>query len=60
MTNFERIKNMSVEEFRIAFETTPLCSYIHNLDNERCEKCDSCIECQREWLEEEVSEGETL
>lgn len=57
MTNFERIKKMSVEEFSIEFETG-LCTYIKELDSERCEKYSNCSECRREWLEARVEEND--
>ena len=50
MTNYEHIKNMSVNEFLKYFS---VCRFIKPFVN-----CNgrSCIKCQLEWLNEEVDE----
>ena len=50
MTNFEKIKQMSVEEMAEIIT----CPYL----GERVDCCDDCIECNKKWLESEVREDE--
>ena len=54
MTNFERIKAMSVSEFIEMLGHSCLCSYIQF---SVCEKHGNCDGCLREWLESEVQDG---
>ena len=56
MTNFERIKAMSVEEFIEAFRRDGLCSYIQDYDVGWCATRGACTNCVKEWLESEVQE----
>lgn len=50
MTNYERIKAMSVEEMAEKFRKTDACPDPH-ID---CRKYDSCSCCWIAWLESEV------
>ena len=51
-TNFEKIKNMSINELALFYP----CPY--DTDNDRdgsiCEKNDDCIGCTKRWLESEA------
>lgn len=53
-TNYDRIKNMSVEE---------MAEWLANSNLKQCKKdflkCikTNCVNCQKEWLESEVSEN---
>lgn len=49
MTNYERIKNMSVEEMAY----TIMCPY--DTEPDMCNH-DDCIKCTKQWLEQEVEE----
>jgi hypothetical protein len=55
-TNFDRIKNMSVEkmaEFLFENSTKPIiCAYMQPKTNCNC----TCVECFARWLESEASE----
>ena len=55
MTNYEKIKNMSIDEMAefFAYERRGVCAEI---DIEECAKCDDCTICFRKWLESEVEE----
>ena len=53
MTNYERIKQMSIEEMAY----TIMCPY--ETDPDICNEYD-CIKCTKEWLEMEVDERERL
>jgi hypothetical protein len=54
-TNYDRIRNMSVEEMvefmqYCGWDYPPYCSYT------KIQECDqNCIKCTREWLESEVT-----
>ena len=50
MTNFERIKAMSVEEFAEAFGEGTICGLIDCCPHGNCKKC------ILEWLESEVQD----
>ena len=49
MTNYERLKQMSIEEMSY----TIMCPY--DTDTDMCNEVD-CIKCTRQWLEQEVEE----
>lgn len=53
MTNFERIKAMSVSELIETLGYGSLCSHIKF---SVCEKHGNCDGCMREWLESEVQD----
>lgn len=53
MTNFEKIKSMTLEE--MAESTIPFLACPYGLSYGDCEDGD-CIECTKEWLEREVEE----
>lgn len=57
MTNFEKIKNMSVEEMAMALA----CPAEYDVEFNRNQKCNgemnrNCFKCALEWLESEVEE----
>jgi hypothetical protein len=55
-TNYERIRNMSVEESADKlFGGKTFCPHLTYWNMSRCAKR-SCTECIKEWLEEEVEE----
>lgn len=62
MTNYERIKNMSVDEMAtssLKFFSCPYnfdCSGNNKLNIYSC--FDDCIECRKQWLESEVEEND--
>ena len=58
MTNYERIKAMSVEEMADAVMCPNDCS----LGEINCEKTDACncYECVRQWLEQEIKHGKWM
>ena len=47
MTNYEKIKNMTIEEM-----AKMICKIDFDV-NEKCPDCD-CIYCAKEWLKEEI------
>lgn len=49
MTNYERIKQMSIDEMAY----TIMCPY--DFDTDMCKER-NCIDCTKEWLEMEVEE----
>lgn len=49
MTNYEKIKQMSVEEMAFML----MCPY--DADPDKCNKI-NCIKCTKQWLESEVEE----
>lgn len=53
MTNYEKIKNMSIEEMAKMF-----CKGDFDA-NEECSYCD-CTICTKEWLESEIEEGNII
>lgn len=50
MTNYEKIKNMTVDEMARSDMTCFCCPY--RCDIRECN--DNCIECTRHWLESEA------
>ena len=57
MTNFERIKAMSVEELsRFIISTAWVCRYCD--PEKECGWDDDCSLCSKEWLESEVQDEE--
>ena len=58
MTNYDHIRNMSVEELaefmnKCGWDFPPYC------DHEKAENCEcdqNCLKCAKEWLEAEVTE----
>ena len=52
MTNYERLKQMSIDEMAY----TIMCPY--DFDTDMCKEfdCLGCIECTKQWLEMEVEE----
>lgn len=56
MTNYERIRNMSVEEMAELFaEKMCICPDGNPLYNDDCIN-DKCEKCLKKWLESEVEE----
>lgn len=53
MTNYERIKNMSVEEMANFFENLCECPPGCDIYSGYC-LSNRCIDCQSKWLESEV------
>lgn len=53
MTNFEKIKSMTLEEMVKSSYPLQICPCG---DNDRCIKYVDCDDCTREWLEQEVEE----
>lgn len=53
MTNFEKIKSMTLEE--MAESANPFFACPYGFKNGSCADVD-CIECTKEWLEREVEE----
>lgn len=53
MTNFEKIKSMTLEE--MAESAIPLLNCPYGFSYEDCND-DDCIKCKKEWLEREVEE----
>lgn len=55
MTNYERIKNMSLEEMAISL----MCPQEIDECFDKGETCDkkNCVSCTLEWLESEVDNG---
>lgn len=53
MTNFEKIKSMTLEE--MAESANPFFACPYGLKSGDCADGD-CIECTKEWLEREVKE----
>lgn len=63
MTNFEKIKNMSVEELAdtmdktlIDCEVCPICEFCALHNNDTFYEFDSCSESWEQWLKSEVEE----
>ena len=60
MTNFERIKSMSVDKLAEII----MCPAEYDLDFNRAEDCygdmsKNCIECCKKWLESEAATNDT-
>lgn len=59
MTNFEKIKAMSVEEMASnSFAKSAICDYIQANHRSWCEKRNRCNNCIRNFLNSEVQEDE--
>lgn len=62
MTNFERIKNMTVDELAILLRSTcpyalePITDEKRATGRKKCLSNMSCNECRTEWLNSEVGE----
>lgn len=55
MTNFEKIKQMSIDEMARSYRILPTC--ICDIPMKLCGKFNgNCIECRKNWLESEVEE----
>ena len=59
MTNFERIKAMSVDEMAKAFELHTACSICpaYKVCPDKWGKYDDCCDFIKKWLEREVENG---
>lgn len=55
MTNYEKIKNMSIDEMAkfLAYEKRAACTGVSAY---KCYHCDDCTVCFHKWLESEVEE----
>lgn len=56
MTNYEKIKAMSVEEMAKLFGHNTICEYIQDNEKEFCEAMESCSRCIEKWLLQEAEE----
>ncbi|MDE5994579.1 MAG: hypothetical protein K2G60_03600 [Oscillospiraceae bacterium] len=52
MTNYEKIKNMTVEQ--LAVTLWQFCPYYEEVDPECCMKETPCTLCRKYWLESEA------
>lgn len=60
MTNFEKIKAMTVEEMASnSYTKSAICDYIQTEYRSWCEKRDECNNCIKKFLESEVQEDDT-
>lgn len=59
MTNYEKIKNMTVEEMEQFIEHTMPCGCCIYVDDEHCE-CLKCKEGITAWLKQEVVDNDKL
>ena len=57
MTNYERIKNMSVEEMANLLDYLGKCPTNANIYSDDCFNT-TCIDCQSKWIESEVDNNE--
>ena len=57
-TNYDRIRNMSVEEMAEFIDKVERCKgkAFHNCDDSECYDCAGCVYDTKEWLESEVTE----
>lgn len=55
MTNYEKIKQMSVEEMAECLGTKTACDFCVTLDEDDCVN-NKCIDNIKDWLESEVEE----
>lgn len=55
MTNFEKIKKMTVEELDEVFGEA-LCIHIQGYDVYHCEEQNDCENCVKKWLNKEAKE----
>lgn len=55
MTNFEKIKAMSIDEMTVLLDTHGLCSDNTTIHDDCDANCDDCI---KKWLESEVEQNE--
>ena len=55
LTNYEKIKNMSIDEMAgfLAYERRGVCIDVSTYE---CYHCNDCTICSRKWLESEVEE----
>lgn len=56
MTNYERIKNMSVEEIAEILASATLCLNFGGCEGLRC-GCKECQELHKQWLESEAKQN---
>ena len=57
MTNFEKIKQMSIDEMARSYHILPAC--IYDIPMKHCNKFNgNCADCKKHWLESEVNENE--
>jgi hypothetical protein len=56
MTNYEKIKAMSVEELAYHFSSNSLCEHIRDENYEFCVAHDDCDKCIEKWLLQEAEE----
>ena len=54
MTNYEKLRQMSIEDLFKALGHGSLCDFIQRHDLKHCEERDSCPGCIKEWLEKEA------
>lgn len=63
MTNFERIKNMTIEEMAELIVNRADCSgcplFAPNLQLRLCRQYDNCVDPTKKWLESEADANET-
>ena len=55
MTNFEKIKNMTVEEFAEFVGFNNVCDYVQDYHVEWCNKYPDCKNCIVDWLNSETN-----
>lgn len=55
MTNFERIKRMSVEEFAKMFGSS-ICQIVYNCHDDTIDCTSDCDDCTVNWLNKEAGE----
>lgn len=54
MTNYEKIKNMTVDEMAVTLQQ--FCPYYKEVDLECCGEEIPCALCRKKWLEKEVED----
>lgn len=55
MTNYEKIKQMSIDEMARSYRILPAC--IYDIPMKHCDKFNgNCADCKKHWLESEVEE----
>lgn len=55
MTNFEKIKQMSIDEMAQSYRILPPC--IYDIPMKHCDKFNgNCADCKKHWLESEAEE----
>ena len=55
MTNFEKIKSMSIEEFAEFVGFNNVCDYVQDYHKEWCSKYPDCKNCIIDWLNSETN-----